>query len=71
MWSQFYFVVGYPHKNQILKIKSKKNPNDIMPNSNVILPKKKKTHIYIYIEREREREREREIVRSTTILNDK
>ena len=59
MWSQFYFVVGYPHKNQILKIKSKKNPNDIMPNSNVILPKKKKTHIYIYIERERERERER------------
>ena len=60
MWSQFYFVVGYPHKNQILKIKSKKNPNDIMPNSNVILPKKKKTHIYIYIYIERERERERE-----------
>ena len=57
MWSQFYFVVGYPHKNQILKIKSKKNPNNIMPNSNVILPKKKP--IYIYIERERERERER------------
>ena len=69
MWSQFYFVVGYPHKNQILKIKSKKNPNDIMPNSNVILPKKKKPHIYIYIYRERERERE--IVRFTTILNDK
>ena len=60
MWSQFYFVVGYPHKNQILKIKSKKNPNDIMPNSNVILQKKKKTHIYIYIYIERERERERE-----------
>ena len=62
MWSQFYFVVGYPHKNKILKIKSNKNPNDIMPNSNVILPtkKKKKTHIYIYIERERERERERD-----------
>ena len=62
MWSQFYFVVGYPHKNQILKIKSKKNPNDIMPNSNVILPtkKKKKKNPYIYIYRERERERERE-----------
>ena len=56
MWSQFYFVVGYPHKNQILKIKSKKNPNDIMPNSNVILLPKKKKPISPYIYRERERE---------------